>query len=248
MCKTCANKLSPWFDERRHSTVEQINRQLQYREENRHQLADFRPTKTYGEDYELKAEIVNGIPVRFVVARTDNYLGENADLIAFRDVTSFDIDIEEDKQELKQSNSEGEMVSYKPPRYEYSYDFHAKIYTTNPYCDDICFRLNRDTVTLETIRSQSRAGLEEFLRSSRGFDSTLYPEYRRYKALCDELEELFRAGMRGIALPGYNPVQTSCETASPQQAAPAVSGPKFCQNCGAPAEGGKFCQNCGSRL
>lgn len=24
MCKACASKLSPWFDERRHSTVEQI--------------------------------------------------------------------------------------------------------------------------------------------------------------------------------------------------------------------------------
>ena len=30
--------------------------------------------------------------------------------------------------------------------------------------------------------------------------------------------------------------------------APEVPKPKFCPNCGAPAEGGKFCQSCGSKL
>ena len=28
-CKNCAKKLSPWFDERRHSTIEQIKAQLE---------------------------------------------------------------------------------------------------------------------------------------------------------------------------------------------------------------------------
>ena len=35
ICKDCVKLLSPWFDERRHSTVEQIKRQLAAREENR---------------------------------------------------------------------------------------------------------------------------------------------------------------------------------------------------------------------
>ena len=35
LCKNCAAKLSPWFEERRHSTVEEIKRQLDYREENK---------------------------------------------------------------------------------------------------------------------------------------------------------------------------------------------------------------------
>ena len=244
MCKACAKKLSPWFDERRHSTVEQINQQLQYREENREKLADFRPTKTYGENYELKAELLNGVPNRFVVARTDNYLEENADLIAFKDVTSFNIDIDEHERELKYRNKEGEEVSYSPPRYEYSYEFRAEIFTTNPYCDDIRFRLNRDTVNLETVKGQSRSGLGQFLLNSLGFDPTLYPEYRRYKNLCEELEELFRAGMQGTPLGGY--VQAPEQPAVPAPAAPA--GPKFCPNCGAPADGGKFCQSCGSKL
>ena len=31
----------------------------------------------------------------------------------------------------------------------------------------------------------------------RGLDSMLYPEYRQYRVICDEVEELFRLGMQG---------------------------------------------------
>ncbi len=41
LCKDCAKKLSPFFSERRNSTVEDIRRQLAYREENEKQLAAF---------------------------------------------------------------------------------------------------------------------------------------------------------------------------------------------------------------
>lgn len=43
MCKACAAKLSPWFDERRHSTVAQIEEQLEYREANKENVAVNRP-------------------------------------------------------------------------------------------------------------------------------------------------------------------------------------------------------------
>ena len=33
MCKNCAKKLSPWFSDRKKSTVEEIRAQLAYREE-----------------------------------------------------------------------------------------------------------------------------------------------------------------------------------------------------------------------
>ena len=41
LCKDCARKLSPFFSERRNSTVEDIKRQLAYRAENEKKLADF---------------------------------------------------------------------------------------------------------------------------------------------------------------------------------------------------------------
>ena len=33
LCKDCVAKLSPWFSDRRHSTVEEISKQLAYRED-----------------------------------------------------------------------------------------------------------------------------------------------------------------------------------------------------------------------
>ena len=248
ICKDCVKLLSPWFDDRRHSTVAQIKQQLTYREENRAALNTFRPTVAFGERYTLRAELVNGVPTRFVVERTDSYKEENADIISFRDVTSFNIDVQESKQELMARNSKGEEVSYNPPRYEYSYDFYAEIHVNHPYFDEISFQLNRDSVELETVERRPGFGA---VRT--GFDPTLYPEYRQYRGECDELEELFQAGMQGMALKGFAPAAQPIIQATPvQQPAPepvpAPSAPKFCPNCGAPADGGKFCQSCGSRL
>lgn len=248
ICKDCVKLLSPWFDDRRHSTVAQIKQQLAYREENRAALNTFRPTVAFGERYTLRAELVNGVPTRFVVERTDSYKEENADIISFRDVTSFNIDVQESKQELMARNSKGEEVSYNPPRYEYSYDFYAEIHVNHPYFGEISFQLNRDSVDLETVERRPGFGT---VRT--GFDPTLYPEYRQYRGECDELEELFQAGMQGMALKGFAPAAQPIIQATPvQQPAPepvpAPSGPKFCPNCGAPADGGKFCQSCGSRL
>ena len=49
LCKSCAAKLSPWFSDRRQSTVEEIKEQLDYREANREKVAAFRTTRTLGE-------------------------------------------------------------------------------------------------------------------------------------------------------------------------------------------------------
>ena len=243
-CKNCAKKLSPWFSDRRHSTVEQIRQQLAYREENRRNLNGFRPSVTYGEQYKVKVEIRNGVPAFFVAAKTDDYLEENADLISFSQITSFNIDIQDSYRELKYRNDEGEMVSYSPRRYEYRYDFYAKIHVNSPWFDEIRFRLNDNTVELETVSK----GFSIFTGAA-GFDPMHYPEYRRYKTMCDELEELFQAGMQGRPLQGYVQAAPAAAPAVPVAAEPvAPAGPKFCQNCGAPADGSKFCQSCGSRL
>lgn len=248
ICKDCIKLLSPWFDDRRHSTVDQIKQQISYREENRAALVGFRPTMAFGERYTLRAELENGVPTRFVVERTDNYKEENADIISFRDVISFNIDVQESKRELMARNSKGEEISYNPPRYEYSYDFYAEIRVNHPYFDEITFQLNRESVALETVERRSGFGV-----TRSGFDPTLYPEYRQFRGECDELEDLFRAGMQGMVLKGFAPAVQSVVQAAPAaqpapEPVPTPAGPKFCPNCGAPADGGKFCQSCGSRL
>lgn len=248
-CKECAAKLSPWFDDRRHSTVEQICDQLNYREENRRKLEQFRPVKSYGEDPKLRVELENGVPKRFVVERTDNYLEENADLIEFSQVTSFDIEIDESEEEQQYRNDQDELVSYNPPRYEYSYDFNLDIHINSPYFDNISFSLNSSTLVLEHAPGSARVGNVPLMMNTRQFKPTLYPEYREYKALCDEVEQLFQAGVQGTTLPGEEPPAPAAdpEPVAEPEIAPAA-GPKFCSNCGAAVEGGKFCQYCGSAL
>ena len=209
ICKECVKLLSPWFDDRRHSTVEQIKAQLAYREENKAALNAFRPTVAYGERYTLRAEVVNGVPTRFVIERGDNYKDENADIVNFKDVTSFNIDVREYDREIKYRNSKGEEVSYHPPRYEYSYDFYAEIHVNHPYFNEMRFQINRDTINLETVERRSGLGINLF---GSGFDPTLYPEYRQMRAECDELEELFRAGMQGLTLEGQAPAAAQGST------------------------------------
>ena len=225
ICKDCIKLLSPWFDERRHSTVDQIKQQLNYREKNRAELNTFHPTVAFGERYTLRAELVNGVPTRFVVERTDSYREENADIISFRDVASFNIDEKESRRELKARNSKGEEISYNPPRYEYSYDFYAQIHVNHPYFDEITFRLNRDSVDLETVERRSGFGIVR-----NGFDPTLYPEYRKYRGQWDELEDLFRAGMQAMALKGFTSVVQPIMQAEPApqpEPVPAPVGPKY---------------------
>lgn len=222
LCKECAKKLSPWFDDRRHSTVEQIKAQLDYREANKAELASFRPTVSYGERYPIRAEIVNGVPTRFVVERTNNYVEENADIIKFKDVSSFEIDVREHRNELKYRNDKGEQVSYNPPRYEYSYDFYAEIHINSPYFDEIRFQINRNTLNLETVERRS-IGL---IRTA-DFDPNLYPEYRQMRDECDKIEELFRLGKQGKAtesnMPAYwgevSPLLDAIRNAPDQEAA-----------------------------
>jgi predicted amidophosphoribosyltransferase len=48
LCKNCAAKLSPFFSERRHSTLADIREQLSYREANKAAVEAFHVTRTLG--------------------------------------------------------------------------------------------------------------------------------------------------------------------------------------------------------
>ena len=72
LCKDCASKLSPWFSDRRQSTVEEIKGQLAYREANQEKVAVFHTTRTLGERMKvLLDEEVGGRAHRAHVSRDD---------------------------------------------------------------------------------------------------------------------------------------------------------------------------------
>ena len=119
LCKNCAAKLSPWFRERRSSTVEQIRAQLRYREENKSAVAAFHTTSSFGEDTKL---LLDEDARKFVVTEASNLISDNPDVLDFSQVTGVNLDVEEDASEAETEDKDGKSVSYNPPRYDYSYE------------------------------------------------------------------------------------------------------------------------------
>ena len=126
MCKSCAARLSPWFSDRRQSTVDEIKEQLDYREANREKVASFRITRTLGERTNLEEA--------------------NPDVLSFSDVTGCKLDIDESRTEIEYEDKDGERKSFNPRRYAYSYDFYIVINVNNPYFNEIRFQLNSESV------------------------------------------------------------------------------------------------------
>ena len=145
LCKNCAKKLSPWFSDRRNSTVEEIKAQLAYREANQEKVAAFHTTRTLGTDTKVLLDEDAG---KFMVTRARNLVEANPDVLDFADVTGCNLDIDESRTELKREDKDGKEVSYNPPRYEYSYDFYITIFVNNPYFDEMRFQINPSSVDI----------------------------------------------------------------------------------------------------
>ncbi len=191
ICKDCVKKLSPWFEDRRHATVAQIQEQLAYRAENEKKLADFRVAKVIGDYYKMYIEEVNGIPTRFFVTDAEDYLCENPDIIAFADLMSCSIDVDSHETELKQDDGKGNQVSYNPPRFETDYNFYVEMQiANNPYFDQIRFRINDSTVTLET-RGGSTVRFLGMNFNSGSVDVSSHRDqqrYQEYTGMCQQIE------------------------------------------------------------
>lgn len=179
MCKECASKLSPWFSDRKGSTVAEINEQLAYREANKEKVAAFQTTRTLGEDMKIFLDEDAGL---FMVTDARNLKEANPDVLAFGDVTGCILDIDEDRTELMQEDKDGNETSYNPPRYTYEYDFYVTIQVRNPYFNEMKIKLNNSSVEIEHRGS---------MRSGYGlpFDPERNMEYRRYKEMGEEIKE-----------------------------------------------------------
>jgi hypothetical protein len=230
-CKECAKKLSYWFDERRHSTVDQIKEQLAYRERNLEEVKNFHVTRTISCD--RWSILLDESSKKFILTREARKIAEeNPDVIAFSDITGCRMDVDEDRDEIKREVKDGDQtrrVSYNPPRYEYSYDFHYHIHVNNPYFDEMKFDLNRSSVHITP--STGIAGL--FGGSNVTYDPHANPEYAKYEKLGEEITK----------------VLTEAQQIVREEAAMAAAGPRIatCPFCGAQTEvdaGGK-CQYCG---
>ena len=254
MCKDCESQLSEWFDDddRKNSTVKEIKEQLEYREANREKAARFHITRsitcdgwTFLFDEDKKQFTVCGDP--------RDLEDENPDIIDFKDITGFRLDIDEDQDEIQKEVKKGddyEYVSYDPPRYKYEYDFTYTINVNNPYFSEMNPRLNEDTVEIEpdsmmgggSYSAPSSSSTANVLGSLVGalagavggsFDPRQSPQYQKYNQIAEELTKIF----------------SEIRTGSREEAAAAAAGPKrvTCPFCGAVTEltAKGTCQYCG---
>lgn len=195
LCKDCAKKLSPFFSDRRRSTVEDIRQQLAAREANKEELKAFSPTQVFGGH--TKVYIDRGMG-KFCVSRRSDYREENADLIALSAVTNARYEVEEHRSEQYTKDANGNQVSFNPPRYDYTYEMTLYIDVNHPYINEISFEVT-------DIRPDSR-----------------YSEaFRAYEQTANEIV----AALRGTAMPYGAPVAPGTNGAGiPYNANPMYAG------------------------
>ena len=189
LCKDCASKLSPWFSERRHSTVEDIKGQLAYREENKAAVAAFHTTRTLGNGTKL---LLDEDAKKFMVTSARDLAAANPDVLRFEDVTGCNLDIDESRTELKRKDNEGKEVSFSPPRYSYDYNFQIIINVNNPYFDEIRFRLNSSSIEVSPVIGASQPNVNG------------NPEYQECRRTGEEMRDVLlqaRQSIRDSAAP-----------------------------------------------
>ena len=144
MCKDCASKLSPWFSDRRHSFKADIEKQLAYREENKSAVASFSATRTLGTT--STKLLIDDNAKKFMVTSAKDIREANPDVLDFSQARGCDLDVKEHRVEIRRTDSNGKSVSYNPPRYKYSYDFHAIIRVDHPFIDEMRFALSNGNI------------------------------------------------------------------------------------------------------
>ena len=223
LCKNCAKKLSPFFSERRHSTVEDIKKQLEYRIENEQKLNDFHPNMTFGESKRIYVDR-NGF--QFIVTSDTNWRNTNPDLIRFDMVKSINTNIRENKTELYYRDDEGNRKSYTPRRYKYDYAFNVTLSIDSPWFDKI----------------------ELELSSGNRPDSPYTDLYRRYDEQMHTLSSVLRERPSNAAAQS-NTVHSAPKTREDEIIADTLKNSSWvCKECGCANSGTENCQNCGAYI
>ena len=181
-CKDCAKKLSPWFSDRRKSTIADIEAQLAYREENKAEVARFNVTRTLGNATKVLLDEDAG---KFMVTSAKKWQDDNPDVLDYSQVTGCNVDIDEHRRELTQRDKDGRQVSYRPQRFEYDYDFTMVINVNSQWFDEIRFKLNSGHVTIAPrVTGTGILGAVGSALDANRSDA----KFRQYEAMADEIK------------------------------------------------------------
>lgn len=173
ICKECASHLSPFFSERRQSTLAEIQDQLAYREANKDAVAAFNVTRTLGAGMKV---MLDEDARKFMVTSSSRIAEANPDVMDYSQVTGCDIRVDENKTEIKKENEDGTKSSYNPPRYDIDYEIWVTIHVNSPYFNEIEFKTHSGDIdqqgsaeynSAEQIAQDIRAALTEVRQAVR---------------------------------------------------------------------------------
>ena len=176
-CKDCAKQLSPFFSERRRSTVADIKEQLAYREQNKAAVAAFNTTRTLGLVTKVFLDEDAG---KFAVSGAKRLADENADIMDFSQVTGCNIEVQESSKEVKRKTPDGKEISFVPPKFSYSFTHYVIIHVNSPWFNEIKFPISKSVEVETTGARNMMANTAEIGRRSN--------EYRQAEALGNEIK------------------------------------------------------------
>jgi len=240
LCKKCAAKLSPWFSERRSSTVEEIRAQLSYREANQARVAAFRTSRTLGTGKKI---YIDEAARAFMVTSASDLQEANPDVLDISSITDVRYKVHEMKNELKTKDNNGNTISYNPPRFRYSYDFYIDIDVNNPYFNNLHFNPFGSSIVIEpNYQMDVRRTAALLLGNNQGLNSPVNdPKYRQAESTCEEI----RSTLLNLRSGGYAEPARAAEAAPAATAAPAAPAATVtCPWCGSTVPAGATCPNC----
>lgn len=244
MCSKCAAKLSPFFTERKASTIEEIRQQLAYREANRTQLESFTPNKVYNEGMVI---YLDDIGRRFVITRSSDYRSGNPDIIDCAKVLSAEYTVHEDKDEIYKDDDK--KTSFDPPRYKFEYTFNMKLTVDHPYFDTIRFEVKEG----DRPTSKVSAAYKAHEKLCNIIQNALRPDLYPLKVFSDTANAPQNGNDIGSGLvnlvSGIANALNGKETLKKgewQCECGAVNTTRFCGNCGREKPLHWFCPNCGT--
>ena len=261
MCGTCNKKMSPFFNGRRKTTVDEMKQHLAEREQNRAKLASFVVGSQFGDSQKIYID-APGQNFMVTYSSPGNFEKENPDIIPITAITSCNTDIRENREEEYTKDANGNRVSYNPPRYRYFYDFKITITLNWRWFNEISVKLNGSKVegmnsahyhNYEVIAGQARTALL-------GQPNTPITSYNGsnapYGATNQPANDSVQNAPQTEAAQGTSWICPSCGTSNDSafcgncgQRKPVKV--KFCGNCGWKAEGDNiapFCPQCGMKL
>jgi hypothetical protein len=156
ICKDCAKRLSPFFDDFENSDAAAIKMQVADRQANVTRLATFAIDECYGFEDAVLIDRHNG---QFCVNQggggityesPGSLIGPNPDVVSVKAITSIEVEgAGWSCHEVKHSVN-GEQVSYSPRRFEYPCNVTLVIRVDHPYIETMTARINRGTIHITT--------------------------------------------------------------------------------------------------